>query len=65
MTPLVVTLGAASDLVPWSVAHLRRAVLSDGSKGSPPPLRAKRDVKGRILIRVDDLLAWHDSLPDA
>ena len=61
---LIVTLQQASDLTPYSVATLRKAVLSDGSSW-PPPLPAKRDSKGRITVKTADLLAWHDRMADA
>lgn len=61
--PLVVTLKEAEQLVPWSEKTLRRAIVGHDPK--TPPLKAKRDSKSRLPIKVSDLQAWHDAFPDA
>jgi predicted DNA-binding transcriptional regulator AlpA len=61
----LLTLPEAAALVPFSVDTLRRAVNATSPDTFPPPLRGKKDSKGRYLIRSVDLDAWIDSLPDA
>ncbi|MFC8733135.1 hypothetical protein ACFT5B_11810 [Luteimicrobium sp. NPDC057192] len=63
--PLALTLKDAADLTPFSVDTIERAVKATDPKKFPPPLRAKRDSRGRRIVLLKDLEAWLDSLPDA
>jgi hypothetical protein len=65
MNPIAVPLREAARIVPFSYDTLLRATRATDPAAFPPPLKAKRDSKGRILVKVSDLEAWHDSLPDA
>lgn len=62
---LVVPLAEAAHLMSCSTQTLRRAILGNPADTGLPPLRGKRDSKGRITVKVSDLIAWHDALPDA
>lgn len=62
---LAVTLKEATELVPFSEDTLDRATKATDPQAFPPPLRAKRDSRGRRVVLVRDLASWLDSLPDA
>jgi len=62
---VALTLKEAADLTPFSVDTLDRATKATDPQSFPPPLRAKRDSKGRRIVLARDLSAWLDSLPDA
>jgi len=64
MKPLM-TLEEAAAQTPFSTKTLRRAIHTDGSDETLPPLKAKRDSRGRYLVRDTDLIAWLDAFPDA
>jgi hypothetical protein len=61
---LAYRLEEAADVVPYSVQTLRRAIQATDPRAFPPPLKAKRDSRG-YLILAGDLDAWLASLPDA
>lgn len=62
---IALPLRAAAAAVGFSTDTLRRAIQSTDPSAFPPPLRAKKDSKGRYSIKVVDLEAWFDSLEDA
>ena len=64
MTVLALTLKEAARAVGRSEDHLRRCIRSNGDDPKRPHLPAKTDGRG-YLIRVTDLEAWLDQLPDA
>lgn len=59
------TVREAADLTPFSADTLERAIKATDPASFPPPLRAKRDSRGRRIVLARDLSAWLDSLPDA
>jgi hypothetical protein len=64
-TPFAFRLADAAARTPFSVPTLRRAIQATDPTAFPPPLRAKKDSKGRLIILPRDLEEWLDSLPDA
>lgn len=64
MKPLM-TLDEAAAHVPFSKDTLRRAITTTDPHSFPPPLKGKRDSKGRYLVTDRALIAWIDSLPEA
>lgn len=65
MSRTLLSLKAAAEEVSQSVDTLRRAVKATDPAAFPPPLRAKRDSKGRIFVLGVELERWANSLPDA
>ena len=61
----LLTLAQAADSVGYHESVMRRAIHATDPTAFPPPLKAKRDGKGRYRIRPVDLDAWVDSLEDA
>ena len=64
MKPLM-TLKEAAECVPFSEAHRRRCIRTPQPTATMPALKAKRDGKGRYLVRDVDLQAWIDAQEDA
>jgi hypothetical protein len=62
---LALTLVEAAALTPFSVHTLRRAIAETDPTAFPPPLKAKRDSRGRYVILTRELEVWLASLPDA
>lgn len=62
---VALTLKEAAELTPFSVDTLERATKATDPHAFPPPLRAKRDSRGRRIVLARDLSSWLDSLPDA
>ncbi|MGW8565705.1 hypothetical protein [Isoptericola sp. NPDC055881] len=62
---LAMTLAEAAALTPFSVDTLRRAIRETDPTAFPPPLRAKKDSRGRQIVLTRELERWLDSLPDA
>ena len=62
---LLLSLAEAAALTPYSETTLRRAVRATDPAAFPPPLKGKRDSKGKVTVLPRDLQAWVDSLPDA
>lgn len=52
-------------LTPFSADTIRRAIRQTEPDAFPPPLRAKKDSKGRLIILPKDLAEWLEALPDA
>lgn len=66
--PLAYTFKQAADgkVVPFSETTLRRAAFKPSDDGQfPPPLNAKRDSKGRLIVLRTELQRWLESLQDA
>ena len=61
---LLLSLAEAAESVGLSQDYVRRALKSDGSPGSPPPLPAKK-LAGAYKIRPAVLDDWTDRLEDA
>lgn len=59
------TVKEAASLTPFSEDTLDKAIKATDPTVFPPPLRAKRDSRGRRIILSRDLDAWLDSLQDA
>lgn len=59
------TVKEAAALTPFSEDTLARAIKATDPRAFPPPLRAKRDSRGRLIILDRDLDTWLESLPDA
>ncbi len=55
----------AASLTPFSVAHLRRCIRIAQPTPQMPALKAKKDGRGRYLIRPADLEDWIDRMEDA
>lgn len=63
--PLAYDIANAAEAVGFSADTIRRAIRKTRADDVfPPPLRAKRTPKG-YRVKVSDLDAWFDSLPDA
>lgn len=62
---VALSIEAAAASVEVSVRTLRRALHQTEAGVYPPPIKGKRDSKGRITIAVSELQRWHDSLDDA
>lgn len=65
MNKLLLSLEEAAALTPYSVSTIRKAIRSTDPAAFPPPLKAKKDSKGKYAIRTADLESWIDELPDA
>lgn len=62
---LAYTLPQLDEATPFSASTYRRAITKAKDDGAfPPPLKAKRDSKGRAVVIVTDVLAWFELLPD-
>lgn len=59
------SLAEAAAETPFSIDTLRRALRATDPRTFPPPLRAKRDSKGRHVVLAGELQRWLDSLEDA
>ena len=59
------TLAEAAAETAFGPEHLRRCITSTKPTPDRPALKARRDGKGRYLIRAQDLQAWIDAHPDA
>lgn len=64
MKPLM-TLAEAAALTPFGKEHLRRCVHIKNPTPQMPALRAKKDGKGRLLVRDSDLIDWINRMEDA
>lgn len=54
-----------TEVVPFSESTLRRAAHKPRDDGMfPPPLYAKRDSKGRIVVLATELQRWLERLDD-
>ena len=62
---MALTLTEAEAVTPFSAKTLRRAIAETDPKAFPPPLRAKKDSRGRLIVLARELERWLDSLPDA
>lgn len=62
---LAMTLTEVAAVTPFSVKTLRRAVHETDPEAFPPPLRAKRDSRGRLIVLTSELERFLASLPDA
>jgi predicted DNA-binding transcriptional regulator AlpA len=62
---LALTVKEAASLTPFSEDTLDKAIRATDPTRFPPPLKAKRDSRGRRIILRRDLQAWLESLPDA
>lgn len=65
MNRIALPLKDAAVAVGFSIDTLKRAIRATDPAAFPPPLKAKRDSKGRLSVKVSDLEAWFDSLEDA
>ncbi|HEY9249240.1 MAG TPA: helix-turn-helix domain-containing protein [Rariglobus sp.] len=63
-TPMAFTLNEAAATARQSPSTIRRAIHATDPAAFPPPLKAKRDGKGYLILAAD-LNAWLESLPDA
>lgn len=64
--PLAYSLREAANLLPFGETTLRRAAFKPSDDGQfPPPLNAKRDSKGRLIVLRTELQRWLESLQDA
>lgn len=66
--PIAVDLATAAEMAGTSIDTIRRAIRANGRDAFPPPLTAKRMGRGanaRQVIKVSDLHAWVDALPDS
>lgn len=67
---IMVKVTEAAEMVSQSEATIKRAINTtgvdaDGKPTFPPPLKAKRNSKGVLFIKVTELEAWADRFDDA
>lgn len=64
-TRALLTVQDIASLTPFSPDTVVKAIKATDPAVFPPPLRAKRDSRGRFLIIRRDFDAWLESLQDA